>query len=45
MTLHVIVEFFEPEPVDVEVLETCQTGKNIKGVSNLDMGQAFISNA
>ena len=43
MTIHVIVEFFNPEPVDVEVLETCQTGKNMKGVSNSDMGQAFSS--
>ena len=45
ITIHVIVEFSEPEPVDVEVLGTCQTGKNMKGVSNSDMGQAFTSSA
>ena len=45
MTIHVIVDFFNPEPVDVKVLETCQTGKNMKDVSNLDMGQAFTSSA
>ena len=43
ITIHVIVGFIDPEPVDVEVLETCQTGKNMKGVSNSDMGQAFSS--